>query len=38
VPFRTDASEQIAPPDKAPAAGRPKIVTVQHNDYTGTEM
>jgi hypothetical protein len=26
------------PQDKVPAAGRPKIVTMQHNDYTGPEM
>jgi len=38
VPFRTDAFDKIVSQDLAPAPGRPKIVTVQHNDYTGPEL
>jgi hypothetical protein len=38
VPFRSDAFEKIMPQDRPPIAGRPKIVTVPHNDYTGPEM
>jgi hypothetical protein len=38
VPFRSDAFDKIVPQDSAPAARRPKIVTLQHNDYTGPEL
>jgi hypothetical protein len=38
MPFRSDAFEKIVPQDSGPAAARPQIVTVQHNDYTGPEI
>jgi hypothetical protein len=38
VPFRSDAFERGGRQDRVLVARPAKIVTAQHNDYTGPEM